>query len=281
MNNVISTKISIFRNLKDYKFVKKLTEANKQEIRSKVEAVLGKDFSTKDNIHYINSQNVTLTLFEGEHVTISYSTQDYNEKELLKVNEIKDKLSNALTMAYSDDYGYLMSDLTKIGSGIRLTSKINLYGVNTMEKADQLQRNLAKLGYSLQRTDVKDVFVLNSVCVLGLTENEILLDFKNTLNKIQDLEIECLKMLDVNNHDEFINQAFRSLALLKSSYLMPYDELNKHISNLIVGNNLGITNISNAVINQLQNLVNEQKEFISQTELKQIARKVQDILKGE
>ena len=59
MNNVVNTKVNIYRNLKDYKFANKLTEEQKQEIKSKVMAVLPKDMDAH------------VELFDSEHVTIT------------------------------------------------------------------------------------------------------------------------------------------------------------------------------------------------------------------
>ena len=40
MNNVISTRVSVFRNIKDYKFENKLTQEQKCEIIKMLETVL-------------------------------------------------------------------------------------------------------------------------------------------------------------------------------------------------------------------------------------------------
>ena len=44
MNNVIFTRVSFFRNLKDYKFLPKLDKEKAQEIENKVEESLGKSY---------------------------------------------------------------------------------------------------------------------------------------------------------------------------------------------------------------------------------------------
>ena len=101
MNNVIYTKVSIFRNVKDYKFVPKLEANKKEEIVNNLASIL-KDFSlidltktseqikeyisslqisTKNNLVFLNQKNnLAITLFDGEHITISSFTEGFDDK---------------------------------------------------------------------------------------------------------------------------------------------------------------------------------------------------------
>ncbi len=304
MNNVIYTKVSVFRNLKDYKFMPKLEANKKQEIETKLaDALTGfskidlnsaseqiKQYissklmvQTKSNVVFLNQKNnLAVTLFDGEHIAISGVDENYDVKCFEKTKEVSDMLSNKLNLAFSDQYGYLMSDLTKIGSGIRIESAIDLNAINQLEKIEQLKRNISKLGYSLTETKDENVYILSTVCNLGFSENEVNCEFEKTLNKLQDLELESAQMLDVENHDNFLDNALRSLAILSSAHLLTYDELKKHISTLRLGLNLGLIDLNIKTINRLQELVNgKTMEFISKSELIDLAGKVKSILKGE
>ena len=100
------------------------------------------------------------------------------------------------------------------------------------------------------------------------------------VSKLQDLEIESAKMYDVANHDELLDDCSRSVAILNSANLMNYSELERHIKNLRLGLNLGLTNITLDKINSLQQLcINRDSEFISKSEMLNLAKKVKEILK--
>ena len=102
------------------------------------------------------------------------------------------------------------------------------------------------------------------------------------LTKLQDIEIESAKMLDVGSHDEIMDKSLRSFAILKSAYLLTGDELNSLLSNVRTGLNLQMLEVDINKINKLQSLVyNKKTDFISQSELKKLAEQVQEILKGE
>lgn len=305
MNNVIHTKVSVFRNVKDYKFSDKLLPEQKQEIVESLQTALKtkmsllninnadenvKKYLLDNGLLQTNVQNlfvskkdkVAINLFNGEHLTIVSTTDGFDKNALLKATEISNFLANKISFAFSDEYGYLMADLNKIGSGIKIECSISLSAIKSINKIEQVKNNLYKLGYILKETKYPAIYNLSTACNLGISEKKICEDFEVTLSKLQDLEIESLKMLDVEKHDEIVDKANRSIALLNSAYLMTHEELYNLLVNVRIGLNLGLLNLSVETINKLQKLaMSKTKEYISQSELKILAEQVKEILKGE
>lgn len=302
MNSVVFTKVSIFRNLKDYKFVPKLEEGKQNEIIEKVSAAMkGKMNLTElgsinldaqkvlktsrlvtnarcNNIYLGEQENLCVVLFDGEHLTINSVAQGYDKTAFTKASELARELSNKISFAYSDNYGYLMSDLTKIGAGVKIECDIDFSAIVELDKIEQVKQNVRKLGYQLTPTNNKNIFTLSTLCCLGLNEAEIFDEFDKTINKLQDLETESAKMLDATNHEELIDRTNRTLAVLQAAYLMNYDELRAHISVLRTGLNLGLVNLSVQTLNELQNLSNSERDFISKSEMIDLAKQAQKIL---
>ena len=305
MNNVLSTRIKIFRNIKELKFENKLTEEQKQQIIDLLQNALKNDMSYLNLpsadakvISYLNSndliigktQNVfvskkdclAINMFIGEHISIISTCEGYDKKVITKAIDLSHDMSNKINFAYNDEFGYLMSDLNKIGTGIQIESNIMLSAIKSINKIDQLRQNVAKLGYSLNETKFPAVYTLSTRCNLGISEKKICEDFENTLIKLQELEIESVKMLDVSNHDEMLDKSQRSMAILSSAHLLNYDELYNIIVNLRMGTNLGIVNIETEKLNKLQKLItNNTNDIATQSEFKQLAEKAKAILKGE
>lgn len=304
MNNVIFTKVEMFRNLKDFKFVPKLTEENKAEILSRVENLfkdsltlvdlsldggmisylkenkLAKNLNSK--IFLSKSDKLSVEMFNSEHLTICGTSENFDVAIFKKVKALSDKVSNNLSLAFSDEYGFLMSDLSKIGAGIHIECDICLNSIRTLGKIEQVKQNIRKLGYNLKETKIQNIYSLSTICNLGFSEKEIFDEFKKMVEKLEDLEIESAKMQDITSHDEVLDKINRSLAILKSAHLMSYEELFQLIINLRTGLNLGQISLSNKTINKLQNLViNKNSDFSSQSEHKILAEKVKNILKGE
>lgn len=305
MNNVLSTSVIIFRNIKDFKFENKLTVENKQQIVGMLSSALkGKmsllNISEADanvvkhlknsnllmqntqNLFVCKNEDVSINLFNGEHISIVSSCTGFDKKIISKAVELNQVLSSKISFAFSDEYGYLMSDLNKIGCGLMLESVIMLSAITKINKIEQVKQNVSKLGYILKETKYPAVYVLSTKCNLGISEKKICEDFENTLRKLQELEIESVKMVDATNHDEMLDKVSRSVAIINSAHMLTYEELYNILVNLRMGLNLGMVNIEFETLNKLQSLVtNKLNDIVSQSEMKELAQKTKEILKGD
>lgn len=304
MNNVIFTKATIFRNVKDYKFVPKLEADKKLEIKDKISSVIKTKLNQLDlanvDVKVLNylqqndlirknaspimfvdkEKSVSLSLFDGEHITIVSTGFGFDKSVFKNAKALADFLSSKINLVYNDEYGYLMSDLTRLGAGLKLECDIDLTALKSINKIDQVKQNVRKLGFAL--TEKKgNIYTLSTLCNLGYSETEIYLEFEKMASKLQDLEIESTKMLEATKHDELMDRIMRSEGVLGSAYLMSYDELDKIINNIRMGLNLNYSNMNIEKLNQIQKLTTNKKvEVISQSELKNLAEIVRNIVKG-
>ncbi|MBQ9795662.1 MAG: hypothetical protein IJW36_01695 [Clostridia bacterium] len=305
MNNVISTRVSVYRNLKDFKFSNKLTDEQKQTIITTIkDAVKGKMlFSNIKEIDETNTQrlknlglvlentknifidkkeNLVINMFNVEHLAIISAMDMFNSKNVEKTISFAQALADKVCFAYSDEYGFLMSDISKLGAGLKIESNIMLTAIKSINKIEQVKQNLGKLGYALNETKFPAVYTLSTQCNLGMGEKQICTDFENTLLKLQELETESVKMLDMSKHDEIIDKTNRSEAVLNVAYMLNYDELYNILVNLRLGINLGVCNMKLEDINKLQKLViNKKTDYLSIDDMKTLAQEVKDVLKGE
>lgn len=302
MNNVMFLKVSFYRNLKNYKFVPKLTEDKRVEIVDKIDTALDKELLKLDqntldanmrdylstfnllaggnNTMFLSKDNVAINLFAGEHMTITASNVGFDKSVYNRAKNIADLLSNKVEMAYSDTYGYLMSDLNKVGSGIEVQCEMNLHAIILLGKINQVRQNVRNLGFDL-REKQGDTYIVSTMCNLGRKESELISDFTGIVEKLQDIETESAKILAVENRDEILNSVLRSEAILKSAHLINYTELNNLLTNLRLGANLGYTSVSEQQFNELQKLIkNKNTDNADKNELITLAEQVKKILKG-
>ena len=122
MNNVISTRVSVFRNIKDFKFENKLTQDQKQQIIKMVESALKNKMSylningadakvikpLNDNVVILQNttdlfvgkeENIAINLFNGEHISVlgiipSKNMQDGKTEEKIFETEILNPYNN-------------------------------------------------------------------------------------------------------------------------------------------------------------------------------------------
>lgn len=268
MNNIISTQVKFFRNVKDYKFTNKLSSEQKEEISNLLKA---NKISSNDNVE--------VKLFCGEHITVISNHYEL-QKAVENASKIIDLLNKKINLSYSDEYGYLMSDLTKIGAGLMLNADICLTALARMNKIEQLKHNTAKLGYVLKETNQKHIYNLSTKCNLGISQTQIVDDFAKMMAKLDDLEVETAKMLDLNAHDEILDKTNRSIAILSSAHLLSMEELNALLLNIRIGLNLNLITLKQETLFKLQSLANNE-EYVSKEDCKTLAEQVKEILKGE
>lgn len=300
MNSVILMKATFYRNVKDYKFSHKLTNEQKQEILNRILSVLGNEYEllsidkandgiikyltqnsliSNNSNTFILSKNETscVEMFNGEHISIISTGKDC----FGNANRIADLIQNKICLNYTDELGYVMSNLNNIGAGIKLECDMCLDAICGINKLEQVKQNISMLGYSLVPTNIKSIYKISTKCSLGFSETEVYDNFIKTIKKLQELEIESAKMLDISSHDEIIDNVFRSYAILNSAHIINIEELTKHLIILRTGLNLGFINISLDVINKLQKLVSNKTTMLSKSECVELANNVKTIIKGD
>lgn len=301
MNNVICTNVKYFRNVKDYKFLPKLEEEKRKEIYDLVSKVVTKemkfiDQSNKEDFNKLYELNlilpnsktifadlkndVILSLFEDEHIKINAGGLGYDEKIFTNAKKIENLIKDKINLTYSDEYGYLTSNLVLIGNGMRISSVLDLSSLKEMGKIDKVTQNVKNLGYILRHIG-ENLYELSTSCTLGFTESEVITEFGKMLNKVDDLENESLRLQDIQNHDEIIDRAHRSYGVLTNAYLLNVDELKKHVSNILRGINLDELKVDKNAVLKLYSLCRTKTNFITKNDMKNLATTVQNILKGE
>ena len=301
MNNVICTNVKYFRNVKDYKFLPKLEEEKRKEIYDLVSKGVTKemkfiDQSNKEDFNKLYELNlilpnsktifadlkndVVLSLFEDEHIKINAGGLGYDEKILANAKKIENLIKDKINLTYSDEYGYLTSNLVLIGNGMRISSVLDLSSLKEMGKIDKVTQNVKNLGYILRHIG-ENLYELSTSCTLGFTESEVITEFGKMLNKVDDLENESLRLQDIQNHDEIIDRAHRSYGVLTNAYLLNVDELKKHVSNILRGINLDELKVDKNAVLKLYSLCRTKTNFITKNDMKNLATTVQNILKGD
>ncbi len=186
-NIVISSRVRLARNLKDYPFYYAISNKDSKEMIEKINKAIFNDrissrsyfekidFDSLDDIEkyamlekYIISNNflesdkpkaiilekngnINIMINEEDHIRIQAINSGYNiEKCLEEANRIDNLLEESLDYAFDKQYGYLTSCITNVGTGMRASFMLH---IPMLEKYNQIQaiaRNIAKFGMTLR-----------------------------------------------------------------------------------------------------------------------------------
>lgn len=186
-NIVISTRVRLARNLKDYPFPCKLNVQGMNEINSKVkEALINGNSAIAKDFQYIDFDNMTdtmkvslvekhlvspefisntqgraLLLLNNGTVGIMLNEEDHIRLQVIekgfcldKAYDLADKidtlLDERLNFAYDKNLGYLTQCPTNLGTGMRASVMLHLPALKKSGAMNMLAGNLSKLGLTIR-----------------------------------------------------------------------------------------------------------------------------------
>ena len=192
MNNkdiVVSTRIRLARNLRDYPFECNLSKDKRKYITDKVkDALMHSNSSIQDEIQFIDMSDISeqeaismverhlvspefisdrsgrgLLLMKDESVSIMINEEDHVRLQVLKPGssldeayDIADKidtlLDERLTFAFDERLGYLTECPTNLGTGMRASLMLHLPLLQENGAMSRIASSLSKLGITIRGT---------------------------------------------------------------------------------------------------------------------------------
>ena len=186
-NVVISTRVRLARNLKDYPFPCKLSRQGREEVIEKVRdavkngnSVLADDFSyikmseldPRQSVSLVekrlvspefisNSEGRALLLSSDESLSIMLNEEDHIRLQVitkgLSLDEAYDTadkldtlLDERLEFAFDEKLGYLTQCPTNLGTGMRASVMLHLPALEKSRAVSRIAGNLSKLGLTIR-----------------------------------------------------------------------------------------------------------------------------------
>lgn len=184
---IISTRIRIARNLKEYPFPCRLNDETKCKVYSLVkDAVLNGNTAIADKFRFIQMSELTqeqavslverhlvspefisdrqgrgLLLLDDESVSVMINEEDHIRIQVMKQGldldgayDVADKidtiLDERLNFAFNDKLGYLTQCPTNIGTGMRASIMLHLPALQNSKAMNRIASTLSKLGLTLR-----------------------------------------------------------------------------------------------------------------------------------
>lgn len=184
---VISTRIRLARNLRDYPFPCRLSDEKKCRVASLVkEAILDNHSAISDRFKYIQMSELTqeeavslverhlvspefisdrqgrgLLLLDDESVSIMINEEDHIRIQVMKddmslesaydlADKIDTLLDERLSFAFNDKLGYLTQCPTNIGTGMRASLMMHLPALKESNAIGRISSSLSKLGLAIR-----------------------------------------------------------------------------------------------------------------------------------
>lgn len=208
---------------------------------------------------FINKDNTMSIMINGtDHIIINCVLGGCSLKEEFnEVNRIDDIIEKSVNYAFNDKLGYLTASPYNIGTGMKISSVIHLPVLNNKSLISSYNKELSELGikcsnlYGEKSEDKSNLFLLYNSVTLGITESEIVNNLQRAIDLLSREENKYRDEEMINNRSDIADKVFRADGILRNARIMSSSELIKLISDIRLGNESGLLDISSNKINKL------------------------------
>ena len=289
---VLSTRIRLARNIKEFEFPNKYSKEEGKKILEKIKEItpslgyrlkfinlddidditkisliekhlLSPEFamSKKENKAMLinDDENICIMLNEEDHIRMQVFSAGLDLENLLDLSiEIDEKLENLVNYAYSNQYGYLTSCPTNVGTAMRASVMVHLPALTitgnigkVLQAANNFGMNIRGI-YGEGTKSQGDVYQIFNNQSLGITEQEIIKNVKAITEKVIEQERLARKYLGKKVLD-LENRVYRAYGLLAYSSKLSSEECRELLSDVKLGTDLGIIKeLNDMQVNKLQ-----------------------------
>lgn len=316
---VVTSRIRLARNLKNYKFPTKMSNEESNKIINDVNDAINsiglnykltymKDLSeTEKNVlverHLISpglgvkknngafllspDESVSIMINEEDHVRIQSLGQNMSLMECWDIsNKIDDVLEEKLDYTFDKDLGYITSCPTNLGTGMRASVMMHLPALSITNQIDKLIYGVSQLGVAVRGVygegtkSLGHLYQISNQGTLGASEETLIDKVTQITMQIAQKETHTRDYLNKNNIDELEDEIYRAYGLLTNAKKMTTDEAMKLLSLIKLGSEMKIIDkVKNKKLYEL--MIKIQPNNLLSKEGKDLTAKERDFKRAE
>ncbi len=275
---VLSSRLRIARNLKDFLFEIKLNEENDNRLLDLLRLTLAKvttgefteilklsplEVQTLLEQHFISpifaqgGRKRALFIANDGCTSVMINEEDHLRIQAMKsglslldtynmVDALEQRLDDELDFAFDEEFGYLLSCPTNIGTGLRATIFLHLPALVLTKELEKILRGVIQIGLAVrgifgEGSEVKgNLFQISNQMTLGQREEETIEVIEKIARQLIDFEKKARETLHKRALTELEDKIFRAEAILNSARMISTDEVINLTSAVRMGVGLGI-----------------------------------------
>lgn len=273
---VLSSSVSLARNLKDYPFPSRLSNEEKKQVNELVKGIL---LNGDDSLKYVQmneltsyqavslaekqlispefasdstgraaivseDEDVCVMLCEEDHVKIQTVSAGLDlDKAYDNAQLLDDRLDHAVAIAFDEKMGYLTQNPTNLGTGMRASVTVHLPALRAKGAISRLASTVSRLGLSLRALygvsdNAGDLYRLSNRITLGISEQSAIKNLTSIAEQIVSQERQARK--EITQNEAVKDKIYRSYGILKSARVLSSAEFNSLISLVRLGVSEGL-----------------------------------------
>ncbi|WP_244834325.1 ATP--guanido phosphotransferase [Clostridium sp. BJN0001] len=260
VNNVYCTINNNFQN-QDFQLVDLSTEDP-----YKIDEYLRKQIITENSLRnrektsIIVNEDETLSIIlnEQDNVKIQIATAGLNFEEIYNnADNIDNIIERDYSYAFDSKLGYLTASANDVGTGMHISALMHLPCIVLNKKTSEIKNSLVRKGiifrskYQKDNKPYGDLFEISNRYTLGIKENDIIGNLKESIIEILALEQTMREELFLKTKYELQDKIMRAYAVLSSAIMLEEEETVKLLSAVRFGVEVSLLDIDKSKINKI------------------------------
>lgn len=315
---VLSTRVRIARNLKDYPFPSRLNTAEKEEVNkvlrdiflssengeklkflemSKLEPTQAVSLAEKHLISpdfACETEGRALLLSEDEDVSVMLCEEDHARIQVIlpglalenayeRAERLERLIEEKARVAFDERLGFLTQCPTNLGTGMRASVMLHLPALSKRGVIARLGATVAKLGLTLRGAYGEGNRAVGDIFQLS---NQVTLGISEQA-AVQNLNAIALQVAEQEKQaraallkdDAFIDKIWRAYGILKSAHMISCDEFTELLSFVRLGAAQGVLELPLETLNRL--LIEMQPATINAESGKNMSSRERDVFRAK
>lgn len=311
---VISTRVRFARNIADFKFPNIMTNKEKSEVIERLSPCISTskykllkmndiDEVTQESLkekHLIskefvgnplgaiitNEDNSIVTIVnEEDHLRIqSFGAGFCIDECYKKLTEFTNMVNEKIKFAKNDNYGFLTSCPTNVGSGMRVSVMLHLPALAKLGLLNKLFFQATEIGVSVRgmygenSVGSGNIFQISNARTLGTTDENIISNIKAVITTIIEQERKARSVIKESSYLTE-DEVYRAYGVLKYSRSISVEEALKLLSKVRLGVSMQI--INEITLEKVSSLMVDVQDNSLQLILKETILDNEDIKRAE
>ena len=195
-------------------------------------------------VHVSSRQPVSVMVNEEDHLRVQSLLSGLRIQEAWSiVDRLDEDLGRELPFAFHNDFGFLTSCPTNVGTGLRASVFMHLPGLVLTKEISRALKGLGELGltfrglYGEGSEVVGNFFQISNQVTLGRNEEDLVDDLDRTVRTVIKKELEARHVLLRDARGVTEDKIWRAYGLLRYARSLSFEEL----MNLLSGVRLGMS----------------------------------------
>jgi len=207
--------------------------------------LLGEEGAEPSNgtaVHFSATEPVSVMVNEEDHLRVQSLVSGLRIQEAWRiVDRLDDELGRELPFAYHNDFGFLTSCPTNVGTGMRASVFMHLPGLVLTKEIGRALRGLSEMGltfrglYGEGSEVVGQFFQVSNQITLGRTEEDLLDDLERSVRTVIAKELEARHVMLREARLITEDKIWRAYGLLRHARSLSFDELMAYLSSVRLG----------------------------------------------